>query len=207
MWLRSTANSSQTDKKNFVNSTLSRPQQTHTLRYWFAKRVGGHGDGGGGWVGVGDVWQAQHFVFAGFFTATAHHSPPLRRSTVVRVIASQWQETRQPKCVALDKRCFFFTHACAQSLAGSSNEAEDKWRFSTPLRRFSILSATSLLLKEKFIWRHKSDLHREAMPRLLSEGTAKDGRLCVALKGFIQQLKQTEKFISAGYWILFFSLG
>lgn len=126
---------------------------------------------------------------------------------MVRVIASQWQETRQPKCVALDKRCFFFAHACAQSLAGSSNEAEDKWRFSTPLRRFSILSATSLLLKEKFIWRHKSDLHREAMPRLLSEGTAKDGRLCVALKGFIQQLKQTEKFISAGYWILFFSLG
>lgn len=107
MWLRSTANSSQTDKKNFVNSTLSRPQQTHTLRYWFAKRVGGHGDGGRGRVGVGDVWQAQHFVFAWFFTATAHQSPPPRRATVLRVIASQWQETRQPNCVALDKRCFF----------------------------------------------------------------------------------------------------
>lgn len=157
-----------------------------------------------GWVGVGDVWQDQHFVFAGFFTATAHQSPPLRRSTMVRVIASQRQETRQPKCVALDKRCFYFTHACAQSLADSSNEAEDKWRFSTPLRRFSILSTTSSLLKEKFIWRHKSDLHREAMLRLLCEGTAKDGRLCVTLKGFTQQLKQPLKFISAGDWIFLF---
>lgn len=191
MWLRSTANSSQTDKKKLCKlNSFQASTDTYSailvckVRRWTRGRRRGVGWWGGRLT-------SPTFCFCGIFTATAHQSPPLRRSTVVRVIASQWQETRQPKCVALDKRCFFFTHACVQSLADSSNEAEDKWSFSTPLRRFSILSTTSLLLKEKFIWRHKSDLHREAMPRLLSEGTAKDGRLCVALKGFIQQLKQT----------------
>lgn len=88
-------------------------------------------------------------------------------------------ETQRPKCIALDKRlsCFLPPHACAQSAAAFCDEAEDKWRFSTPLRRFSNLPATSSLLKEKFICRHKSNLHGEADVAAARRGGERKGWL------------------------------
>lgn len=70
-----------------------------------------------------------------------------------------------------------FTQTHSTSLF-SALEMEDKCTFfSGPLASFSILFTTLLSLKEKFIWRHKFHLYQEVMQWLVSDRTAKAGRL------------------------------
>lgn len=91
-------------------------------------------------------------------------------------MASHWWKASVCESVTVDKR-FISSLTETHSPSDFSNETEDKCTFSTPLLQFSILFTTLSSLKEKFIWRHKSHLHQEAVQWLVSDRTAKAGRL------------------------------
>lgn len=101
-------------------------------------------------------------------------------------MASHWWKASMHKSVTPDKH-FISSLTETHSPSDFDNETEDKCSFSTPLLLFSILFTTLSSLKEKFIWRHKSHLHQEVMRWLVSDRTAKAGRLCSTQIGFVHQ--------------------
>ena len=110
----------------------------------------------------------------------------------VKVMASHWREASMRKSVTLDKH-FISSHTETPSASDFCNGTEDKCSFSTPLLLFSIPFTTLSSLKEKFIWRHKSHLHQEVMQWLVSDRTAKTGRLCATQIGFVLQHAEPRK--------------
>lgn len=97
--------------------------------------------------------------------------------TEAKVIASHLWEASGCKSVTLDMH-FISSLTSMHSPSDFGSETEDKCTFSGPLVPFSILFTTLSSLKEKFICRHKSHLHQEVMQWLVSDGTAKAGRMC-----------------------------